>query len=116
MSLRILKKLLIGLEYLETQGIVHRDIKPQNIVLRGKKRLDDIVLVDFGFAIKLQDIDRNNGRLAFCVGTPGYIAPEMIEYKGYGTKADVFSAGATLYLMMHYSPAFYAKNKDEVIR
>jgi serine/threonine protein kinase len=116
MSLRILKALLTGLCYLEKQGIVHRDIKPQNIVLRGKKKIDDIVIVDFGFAIKLEDIDPKNKQLAYCVGTPGYIAPEMIGYRDYGTKADVFSAGATLYLMMHYSPAFFAKNKEDVIR
>jgi serine/threonine protein kinase len=74
------------------------------------------VIVDFGFAIKLEDIDPKNKQLAYCVGTPGYIAPEMIGYRDYGTKADVFSAGATLYLMMHYSPAFFAKNKEDVIR
>ena len=115
-SLKIIRNILTALAYLEKMNIVHRDVKPQNIVLRSKNVIDDIVQVDFGFAIKVEDVDSKNKEQAYCVGTPGYIAPEMIEYRDYDCRADVFSAGCTLYLMMHYSPPFHAKNKNEVVK
>ena len=104
--LRIIYSTLQGLAYLETLGIVHRDIKPPNIVLRNENDMFDLVLVDFGFAIKTKDIDKDNPKLAYCVGTPGYVAPEMLRGHPYDCKADVFSAGSMLFLMMHYSLPF----------
>ena len=96
--LKIIRNLLIALEFLEKQSIVHRDIKPQNIVLWNKQDIYDIVLVDFGFAINCSEVTLMQKEKGYCVGTPGYIAPEMLCHELYDCRADVFSAGATLYI------------------
>jgi serine/threonine protein kinase len=72
-------------------------------------------LVDFGFAIKYEDISLTNTEIPFCVGTPGYVAPEMMRGQNYDSRADVFSAGSMLYLMLTYNPAFAASTKEEII-
>ena len=113
--LKIIQNLLKGLAYLAKNDIMHRDVKPPNIVLRTAEDIYDIVLVDMGFAIKIEDSikDANSD---FCVGSPGYIAPEMLRGLPFDCKADVFSAGATLYIMMAFRPAFYSHNRDNVIK
>ena len=73
------------------------------------------MIVDFGFAIKLKDINMNPKQLKYCVGTPGYIAPEMLRGEPYNTKADVFSAGVTLYSMMNYCSPFSGKTVEKVM-
>ena len=72
-------------------------------------------MVDFGFAIKYEDISLTNTEIPFCVGTPGYVAPEMMRGQQYDSRADVFSAGSMLYLMLTYHPAFAASTKEEII-
>ena len=114
-ALKIIKVVLKGVAYQDSMHQVHRDIKPPNIVLRKEDDLFDLVLVDFGFAIKYEDIDLNNNEIPFCVGTPGYVAPEMMRGKNYDSRADVFSCGSMFYLMLTYTPPFYASNKEEIV-
>lgn len=74
--LRIIRPLVDGLSYLHDQGIFHRDIKPNNILLRNKHSLDSVCLVDFGLA------DRWNEQSKYLFhrcGTPGYVAPEVLR-------------------------------------
>ena len=113
--LKITRNIQTGLAYQESKGIIHRDIKPPNIVLRNEDNIFDQVLVDFGFGLKTSDVDRKNKKQAFCVGTPGYMAPEMLKGMHYDTRADVFSTGSTLYLMMVYEPPFYSKDKAQIL-
>ena len=69
----------------------------------------------YNFHIKfISALNRANKKLAYCVGTPGFIAPEMLRGLPYDCKADIFSLGATLYVMMAYNPCFYSKNRDEI--
>jgi len=74
--------------------IVHRDLKPENIMFKDPTRLDSVKIVDFG----LSAICRK-GKLYNKCGSPGYVAPEMLNDEGYDCKADVFSAGVILYIM-----------------
>ncbi len=79
--------------------IIHRDVKPENIlVMRGKDGLDTIKLLDFGLA-RLRDTEErneitNSGAL---LGTPYYMAPEVIRGREADTRADIYALGAMLY-------------------
>ena len=77
---------------LDKIGIIHRDLKLENILLIDKKNNYKIKLVDFGLAAFIDDIDI----FKHC-GTPGYVAPEVLRDKDYGTKVDVFSIGVILF-------------------
>ncbi len=103
---RITRDICIGLDNLHCHGLVHRDLKPTNIMLRmhGSDRtplksikddpqgdeIDEAVLIDFGIAHEFNAAgDRG--------GTPGYLAPEIAAAKPVGPAADVYALGATLF-------------------
>lgn len=80
---------------LHERGIVHRDVKLENIMLRSDQPQPiDPVLVDFGLAVK----GPVQAGVPVC-GTPGYIAPEIFEESGYDTKCDVFSLGVVFHFL-----------------
>lgn len=115
-ALSIIQSIQKGLVYLASLQIVHRDIKPPNVVLRKENMLFDCVIIDLGCAIQVPHISRDNPHLKFCVGSPGYIAPEMLMRQPYDCEADVFSAGVTLYFMQHYEHPFLGTTKEEIIQ
>jgi serine/threonine protein kinase len=85
---------------LEDKKYIHRDIKPDNIVLQNPDDISHLKLIDFGLAVS-----SSYDQLGLC-GTPGYIAPEVFlmdenNRYSYNWKADVFSAGAILYKMYY---------------
>lgn len=90
-------RLLEALAHLESKQIIHRDLKPDNIVFREPKDLSHPVLVDLGFATYIKDF----AYLFTRCGTPGYVAPEILLDQPYDCKADVFSLGVTLYMLVN---------------
>jgi serine/threonine protein kinase len=94
-SLEIIYRIVKGLAYLESKDIIHRDLKPENIIFKSKTNPYEVVIVDFGFATKVEDYKN----LFVRCGTPGYVAPEVLNDFPYTTKADVFSAGIILYIL-----------------
>jgi serine/threonine protein kinase len=104
-----ISEILVGLEFLHSQGIIYRDLKPENILLDSKGH---VRLTDFGLCKFLDD---GKTTKTFC-GTPEYLAPEVILREEYGKAADFWSLGAVLYYMLSGTPPHYNYNKKEIFR
>ncbi len=91
-----------ALEYVHEQQIVHRDVKPHNLIL-GEH---GIVLVDFGIARLLEDDEEDEGTAG--VGTPRYMAPEVFAGGSVSPRSDVFGLAATLWTLIVGKPPVYA--------
>lgn len=103
---RVLTQLISAVSYCHKMGIVHRDIKPDNILFDSEDRLK---LADFGSA----ELWCEGGVMSGVVGTPYYVAPEVLMGKEYNEKVDVWSVGVVLYIMLAGVPPFYGETAKE---
>lgn len=88
-------------------GVAHRDIKPDNILFDS--RYNKLILADFGSA----EWFCGGGTMSGVVGTPYYVAPEVLSGREYNEKVDVWSAGVILYIMLAGVPPFYGETAVE---
>jgi serine/threonine protein kinase len=90
------KQLMEGLQYLRSCNIMHRDLKPQNLLLTDNKRV--LKISDFGFAKTLNTDESMNETMC---GTPYYMAPEIMHNIKYSTNSDLWSVGIIMYEMLY---------------
>nr|ABK22812.1 unknown [Picea sitchensis] len=108
----ILKKLMEAISYCHSMGIAHRDIKPDNILFADNSNsLAQIKLADFGQA---SFFSPGQGLMQGIVGTPYYVAPEVLGGKEYSEKVDVWSAGVILYIMLSGVAPFLGNTPQEI--
>ncbi len=103
-------QILDALAYAHAQGIVHRDVKPSNILIdpSGVARI-----MDFGVAGR---IDANQAKRGYLMGTPGYMAPEYIVEESFGPRSDLFAFGLVLHEMLTGQPAVLGRDVQERMR
>lgn len=111
---RIAHDLLEALSFAHEKGIVHRDVKPENIVLSGQ----GAVLLDFGIAraIAQAGTDRLT-RSGFAVGTSAYMSPEQVEGRlDIDHRSDLYSLGCVLFECLAGRPPFTAPREEMILR
>ncbi|CAM6071811.1 unnamed protein product [Sphagnum tenellum] len=96
-SRKYFQQLIDAVDYCHSRRVYHRDLKPENLLLDAEGNLK---ISDFGLSALPQQF-RADGLLHTTCGTPNYVAPEVIDDKGYdGAKADLWSCGIILYVLM----------------
>ncbi|KAK7854039.1 phosphoenolpyruvate carboxylase kinase 1 [Quercus suber] len=106
-SASIMCQLVQALAHCHSLGVAHRDIKPDNILFDDRNRLK---LADFGSA----EFFKEGQLMSGVVGTPYYVAPEVLAGRDYCEKVDVWSAGVVLYIMLAGFPPFYGDSAVEI--
>ncbi|AFZ81416.1 protein kinase domain-containing protein [Theileria equi strain WA] len=105
---KIITQLLHTVAYLHKCGIMHRDLKPENLLLTDKTECATIKLTDFG----LSTLCGPNDVLTQPCGTLAYVAPEVLTMQGYNQKADVWSIGVIMYLLIRGRLPFAVKKSQ----
>ena len=106
---KYLRQLSYALKYLLENNILHRDLKPQNILMSVSH---NIIVTDFGFARTIQD----NMLITTLCGSPMYMAPEIFNRQTYNTKSDLWSVGIIMYEMIYGHTPYKVSNFIELVK
>ncbi|XP_068120469.1 serine/threonine-protein kinase 17A-like [Hyperolius riggenbachi] len=107
--IRLIRQILQGVLYLHRNNVVHLDLKPQNILLTSSNPLGDIRIVDFGLSRQVDTIKE----VREILGTPEYVAPEVLNYEPISTSTDMWSIGVLTYVMLTGVSPFLGDSKQE---
>lgn len=108
----IMHSLATALYYLHSYGIVHRDLKLDNIMMVDETEESNVKIVDFG----LSKIVGPNEMCKDRFGTLGYVAPEVIQGKTYDKSVDIFSLGVIAYIMLSGSSPFEDETDEKIMK
>ncbi|XP_064990686.1 serine/threonine-protein kinase ATG1c-like isoform X2 [Musa acuminata AAA Group] len=111
-AMYFMKQLASGLQVLRANNVIHRDLKPQNLLLSTYDENATLKIADFGFARSLSPSTLAD---TLC-GTPLYMAPEVMELKKYDGKADLWSVGVIFYQLVTGKTPFTANNQIELLQ
>lgn len=107
------QQLINAVDFCHSRGVYHRDLKPENLLLDDDENLK---ISDFGLSA-LVESKHQDGLLHTTCGTPAYVAPEVINRKGYdGVKADIWSCGVVLFVLLAGYLPFQDSNLMEMYR
>lgn len=109
-ALNVLSDIAHGLDYAHEKGVVHRDVKPGNVLFRKDGRA---VLADFGIA-KAMDGGTSSTMAGMSVGTPDYMSPEQARGEAVDGRSDLYSLGVMLYEMLTGKPPYEARDAFSV--
>jgi eukaryotic-like serine/threonine-protein kinase len=96
-ALKVLHQTALGLATAHDKGVIHRDIKPGNLMITPR---GNVKIADFGIALATQDFSKKLTSTGEFVGTPGYLSPEICIGKTVDQRSDIFSLGIVLYEML----------------
>ncbi|KAL6760431.1 kinase-like domain-containing protein [Haematococcus lacustris] len=108
----LLLQLVEGLKVLRSHNLIHRDLKPQNLLLTDGSRQPGLKIADFGFARDLQP----QGLAETLCGSPLYMAPEILQFHKYDAKADLWSVGVILFELLAGKPPYNGINHLQLLK
>ena len=110
---RFMLQLARGLKAMRKAQLIHRDLKPQNLLLSSDDMKAELKIADFGFARYIRD---SEGMADTVCGSPLYMAPEVLNYQKYDAKADLWSVGTILFEMLVGTVPFTGQNQVQLLR
>jgi len=108
-AIEIARKLCAGLAAAHDKGVLHRDLKPGNIMIDGRGH---VLITDFGLAGVIGSIEGAEVRN----GTPAYMAPEQLSGKEVSTQSDIYALAVVLYEMFTGKPPYVASTREELLK
>ena len=110
-AIPVFRQIVSAVAYMHGLGLVHRDLKLENILINDLASLNDIKIIDFGFATNCQP----GSKLSMYCGTPCYMDPDLSKQKKYsGQGADVWALGVILFLLVTGGVPFWGDSEAQL--